>query len=294
MLVIMIRLSKVKEFTASTFFQLIIVICTVTFVGCENSFEPIQENEDLAFSINGVIDIHADTQWVRVMPIGESLIPTDPAEDGTDVNLTRESTGEQFALEDSLFKFGGDTYVWNYWLTENMHGDNLYEIEAKNLRGEYSRVVVHTPSPLPVPNVKYSENFERISVLGVASDTIVVAETRYLAQALLEAGCAPEREVVISHLDEMNFTSGDEYAIDSENIEDIARELGVFAGQFRINRREFVVVTAGPDWPEDVGLSDLEKNLPEVESNVEGGTGLVAGIAGRKIEISERRPPCEE
>jgi len=31
-----------------------------------------------------------------------------------------------------------------------------------------------------------------------------------------------------------------------------------------------------------------------VVSNVEGGTGLVAGIAGRKIEISERRPPCEE
>jgi hypothetical protein len=120
-----------------------------------------------------------------------------------------------------------------------------------------------------------------------------VAETRYLAQALTEAGCAPEREVRISHLDIMNFSPGDEYSINSENREEIARELGVFGDQFRINRREFVLVTAGPDWPDDVGLSDLEKNLPDVVSNVEGGTGLVAGIAKRKIKISERRPPCE-
>jgi hypothetical protein len=293
MLAIITGLNKVKKFTASIIFQLIIVMCTVTFVGCENSFEPLQENEELAFSINGVIDIHADTQWVRVMPVGESLIPTDQDKNSTAVNLTRESTGEQFALADSLFKFGGDTYVWNYWLTENMYGNNLYELEAEGPGGDYSRVVVHTPSPLPEPNVEYSENSESISVLGVALDTIVVAETRYLAQALLEVGCGPEKEIIISHLDEMNITSGVEYEIDSENIEKIARELGVFVGQFRINRREFVLATAGPDWPKDIGLSDLEKNLPEVVSNVDGGTGLVAGIARRKIEISERRPPCD-
>ncbi|MDZ7755385.1 hypothetical protein [Rhodohalobacter sp.] len=263
----------------------IFVICTLTFIGCENSFEPLQVNEELTFSINGVLDVHADTQWVRVMPIGRSLIPADPNENGTAVDLTRQSTGEVIALEDSLFMFGGDTYVWNYWLTEDMNGDESYEIVAESPDGDQSRVVVNTPSPLPVPNVIYSEDFESISVSGIALDTIVVAETRYLAQALTEAGCAPEREIIFSHLDEMNLTSGNEYAINSNNREDIASELGVFADQIRINRREFVVVTAGPDWPEDVGLSDLEKNLPEVISNVEGGTGLVAGIARRKIEI---------
>lgn len=150
-----------------------------------------------------------------------------------------------------------------------------------------------TPSSLPQPEVVYSEDFESISVSGIALDTIVVAETRYLAQALTDVGCSPEREIAISHMDEMIVTSGDEYSINSENIEEIASELGVFADQIRINHREFVVVTAGPDWPEDVGLSELEKNLPEVDSDVEGGTGLVAGIARRNIEISERRLPCE-
>ncbi len=275
------------------FLYYISAIGILIFVGCESSFDPIQENDELTFSINGVIDIHADTQWVRVMPIGQSLIPTDPEQNGTRVDLTRQSTGEVVALENSLFKFGGDIYVWNYWLSEDIRGDELYEVVAESSDGGQSRVVVATPSPLPEPNVEYSENFESIGVTGIALDSIIVAETRYLAQALTSVGCAPEREIIISHLDEMNFTQEDEYTINSENREDLARELGVTAFSFRVNRREFVLVTAGPDWPEDVGLTDIEKSLPEVRSNVEGGTGLVAGIARRKVEISERTPPCE-
>jgi len=253
----------------------------------------LQKNDQLIFSINGVLDVHADTQWVRVMPIGESLNPTDPNPNGSVLNLSNLSTGEIYTLQDSLFKFGGDTFVWNYWLSEDIRGDELYEIVAESADGGQSRVVVATPSPLPEPNVEYSENFESIAVSGIALDSIIVAETRYLAQALLEVGCAPEREIVISHLDELNRTSGDEYSINSENREELARELGVSAFSFRVNRREFVLVTAGPDWPEDLGLSDIEKSLQEVRSNVEGGTGLVAGIARRKVEISERRPPCD-
>lgn len=282
-----------KELNISKFIHFTFVICTLIFLGCENSFEPLQINEELTFSMNGVLDVHADTQWVRVMPIGESLNPTDPTPNGSVLNLTDQSTGEIYTLRDSLFKFGGDTYVWNYWLSEDIRGDESYEIVAESPEGDQSLVVVSTPSSLPEPEVVYAEDFESISVTGIALDTIVVAETRYLAQALTDAGCAPEREIVISHLNEMNFNAGDEYSINSENREDLARELGVFADQIRINQREFIVVTAGPDWPDDVGLSELEKNLPEVDSNVEGGTGLVAGIARRKIEISERRPPCE-
>jgi hypothetical protein len=272
------------------------VICTLfllIFMSCESSFDPMQKDDEVVFSMNGILDVHADTQWVRAMPIGESLNPTDPDPNGSVLNLTNLSTGEIYTLQDSLFKFGGDTYVWNYWLSEDIRGDELYEIVAESADSGQSRVVVATPSPLPEPNVEYSENFESIGVSGIAFDSIIVAETRYLAQALTSVGCAPEREIIISHLDEMNLTAGNEYTINSENIEDLATELGVFAGNVIINHREFVLVTAGPDWPEDMGLTDIEKSLPEVRSNVEGGTGLVAGIASRKVEISERVPPCE-
>jgi hypothetical protein len=285
--------NSIDELDTTGFYHACIVLCVFILFGCDSSFDPFQENEELAFSINGFIDIHADTQWVRVMPIGQSLIPTDPAQNGISVKLTRQATGEAFAMEDSLFKFGGDTYVWNYWLTESMHSDELYEIVAESPEVGLSRAATNTPSALPVPHVIYSTDFESISVSGVALDTIVVAETRFLAQALTSAGCAPEREIIISHLDELNLTAENEYTINSENRAEIARELGVNAFNFLVNHREFVLITAGPEWPADVGLSDIEKSLPEVISNVEGGTGFVAGIARRKVEISKRVLPCE-
>jgi len=272
--------------------QLLCALCLLIFISCESSFEPLQKNDQLIFSINGVLDVHADTQWVRVMPIGESLIPADPTPNGTVVNLSHQSTGEILAMEDSLFMFDGDTYAWNYWLARDIAGDDLYEIVAELPDGGRSRVAVTTPSPLPVPDVEYSEISESISVSGIALDSIIVAETRYLVQALTEVGCAPEREVSISHLDELYLTTGNGLSLNSDNRLDIARELGVFADSFIVNYREFVLITAGPDWPANVGLSDIEKSLPGVRTNVEGGTGLVAGISRRKVEITERMPPC--
>jgi hypothetical protein len=269
------------------------IIGVLVFSGCESAFNPLDRNEELSFTMNGLLDVHADTQWVRVMPIGQSLLPTDPAPNGTVVKLIKHSTGETIVLEDSLFKFSNDTFVWNYELAGPISGNESYEIIAEAPNGAQSRAVVNTPSSLSVPDVEYSEDFERISISGTADDTVVVAETRYLVQAFTEVGCSPEREVIISHADELRYISEREFIINSENRGDLASEMGVSAFNFQVNYRQFVLITAGSDWPADVSLSDFEESLPEINSNVEGGTGLVAGIAGRTVEISERSQPCD-
>ena len=166
------------------FYQITVIFVGLIFSGCDYSFDPLQENDELTFSMNGVLDVHADTQWIRVMPIGESLIPEDPNPNGTVVHLTHLSTGELFAMDDSLFRFGNDTYVWNYRTLTAIVADDAYEITAESPAGDRSRVVVNTPSPLPIPEVEYSETSESISVSGIALDSIIVAETRYLVQTL--------------------------------------------------------------------------------------------------------------
>jgi len=83
-------------------------------MGCEQTFEPLQKNDELVFSMYGVVDVHGEFSVVRVMPIGEGLLNTNPEPNNSQVFLTHNSTGERFTYQDSLFKFGGDTYVWNY------------------------------------------------------------------------------------------------------------------------------------------------------------------------------------
>ncbi|MEX2346004.1 MAG: hypothetical protein WD604_10345 [Balneolaceae bacterium] len=253
----------------------------------------MQENDKYVFTIYGVLDVHADTQWVRVMPIGEALIPTDPDPNGTVVRLARESNGETIALNDSLFRFGGDSYVWNYWTTESLQPNESYNITAETPGGKQSLSIVTLPSALSVPEVEYSEEYESIMVSGHTEEQLVLVETRYLVQAVTEMGCAPEREVVISHQEEVTNMSG-QYHLSTENWSVIAKELDVNAFNFIVNRRELIIVSAGEDW---IGLSDLTEEeifLPDKLSNVENGTGVVAGIASRKILITPRQEPCQK
>lgn len=261
--------------------------------GCENTFEPLQENDQYKFTLYGSVDLHADTQWLRVMPIGESLVPTDPESYGTEVVLIRERTGDSTALNDSLFVFGSNTFAWNYHTTEVLHPNEEYTVVATAPDGGQSRATVTVPSVLPVPEIDY--NYERDGETGIIegtnADPFVTLEMRYWVQR----GCgASETFLTISHLDDIRTFPDGEYRVIIDNDHTINQELtGSIFGNFRVNHRELFMVTAREEeWPDFSVLTDEEIVLPEVVSNVENGTGLVAGIASRRIEISPRRAPC--
>lgn len=271
---------------------LIFIILSAFFGSCENEFEPFEKTEKYVFSMNGYLDVHADTQWIRVMPIGETLLPQDATINSNQVRLTREATGESVVLNDSLFQFSGDTYVWNYWLPDSVIADEEYRITATDSVGKQSSVVVRTASKLMVPEIEYDQDFEEISVLGSTRDSLILLETRYLVQAFVEVGCTPEREVSFSHLENITTGPNGHYAFTSINREAIAEKLDVQPFSFQVNQRKLVIITAGEDWPDYSNIGDLEANIPSVVSNVINGTGFVGGIAKKEISITDRQPPC--
>ncbi|MBO6584496.1 MAG: hypothetical protein JJ953_00170 [Gracilimonas sp.] len=268
------------------------IILSAFFGSCENEFEPFEKTEKYVFSMNGYLDVHADTQWIRVMPIGETFLPQDSTINSNQVRLTREAPGESVVLNDSLFKFSGDTYVWNYWLPDSVIADEEYRITATDSVGKQSSVVVRTASELMVPEIEYDQDFEEISVSGVVRDSLILLETRYIVQAFVEVGCTPEREVSFSHLEAITEGSDGSFSFTSINREAIAEKLDVGPFSFQVNQRKLVLITAGEDWPDYMNFNDLEVDLPDVVSNVENGTGFVAGIARREISITDRQPPC--
>ncbi|HBQ58974.1 MAG TPA: hypothetical protein DD671_04950, partial [Balneolaceae bacterium] len=258
---------------------IIFIALSSFFSGCENAFEPLEKSDKYVFSMNGYLDVHADTQWIRVMPIGETLLPQDSTVNSNQVRLTREATGESAVLNDSLFKFSGDTYVWNYWSPDPVIANEEYRITATDSVGKQSSVVVRMVSNLMVPEIEYDQDFEEISVSGVVQDSIIALETRYLVQALVEVGCTPEREISFSHLDNVTASPSGNYSFTSINREAIARKLDVEAFSFQVNQRKLVLITASEDWPDYTNLDKIEANLPSVNSNVKNGTGFVGGIA---------------
>ena len=262
-------------------------------MSCEQTFEPLQKNEELTFSMYGVVDLHGQFSVVRVMPIGERLINTDPESSKSQVFLIHSSTGDRFTYQDSLYKFGGDTYVWNYFSNENLIANDSYRFEAEDTEGRYSYAQINLPSELPLPTIEqYTAGFESGIFNGESEDPIVSIKTRYIVQPINELGCDPEMEVVISHIDRLITYADGRYRLEVNNRSEISKALGPSVENFVINRRELLIVSSGEDWPDLSELIDLEITLPDVINNVEGGVGYVAGVAGRIIQITPPQEPC--
>src|SRR5690606_2180811 len=60
--------------------------------GCDDSFEPIAGG-DRSFSVYGHLDPHADTQWIRIMPLRCTIL-TSPEPPGTVVTLQAMGSGQ--------------------------------------------------------------------------------------------------------------------------------------------------------------------------------------------------------
>ena len=269
------------------FFPVIIVAILLSFAGCEQNFQPLDKTEDV-FSMYGVLDVHADTQWIRVMPIGDTFLPQDSLANSNQVRLIREATGESKVLNDSLFRFSGDTYVWNYWSPDSIYPNEVYTIVAQNEDGEQSSVTLSTPSYLEIPEVE--ERGGEIRVSGIANDSLVVSAANYLVQALTDMGCAPEVEISISQMNNTFINSNGEFSFVVQGSQSIVDELGT--RNYVVNRESVEIVTATRSWPNASDLDDLEVALPDVISNVENGTGVVAGVARHEVIVSPRIPPC--
>lgn len=277
------------------------VLILLYITGCESNFQPLQENNQYAYSIYGTLDVHADTQWVRVMPIHDKLIPSKPDSNHTRVSLVRNSTGEKVMLNDSLFVFGGDAYVWNYWTTEEIHPNEGYILEAEGAESQKSSVAIRTPSTLPLPVIQYSEESGRVKVNGMNPEPLVMVDAVFYVQEIRPflGDLGPEVKVRISYLDDLyEDPDSESYRLVFDERKAITGETGY--GDFVINKRTLQIASGSSDWPDLTDLSEQEMQLPDVVSNVENGIGVVAGIAKRDMPIKscydEQSNPvaCEE
>lgn len=112
--------------------------------GCEDSFQPLKENDTFFFSIHGYLDATADTQWVRLSTIRHT-IDEPPEPEGIRVTLKDLESGETAMMNDSLFTTRN---VLNYWTTMEVKHEHTYQITAEHADGKTSRVTMTTPAEM--------------------------------------------------------------------------------------------------------------------------------------------------
>jgi hypothetical protein len=104
--------------------------------GCDQTFEPLQENDKYHFSIYGTLDAAADTQWIRIGVPRENINETpDPA--GITVILEDVETGQSVVMQDSLF---ASRDLLNYWTTMPLKNEYTYQIYAERDGGKSGKL----------------------------------------------------------------------------------------------------------------------------------------------------------
>lgn len=263
----------------STGFTITITLISfwVLMVTCE-PFEPLQENEHHYFSVNGYLDASADTQWVKVMPVRESLdmapdLPV-PA-----VTLQHMESGETVVMNDSLYHFRGERYVYNYWTTIPVHPEHSYRLEVEGSEGRTSHAETTLPKDFPIPEFHRPE---------FNADILVIQEVEHLADVqvtynIRHIQSGEEFDWVFPQLRNGTFIPPDTYRVSIEAGAMNAKIIESYCGIVVTDRSVFAAA-GGPDWPDFISLDKYTVSLPDGEyNNIVNGVGFFGGIISKTL-----------
>ena len=252
----------------------------LALAACETEFEPFEQS-DLTFSLFGVLDAAADTQFVRVADLRRPARVGEPL-DAT-VTLEHLGTGARTVLRDSVFVLAGGGVVHNVWTPERVAADAPYRITASRPGGTAATAELRTPPTFPDPeldsgitlstSVANPPRLQQVFFPGV--EAFADLRIRYR----LTSGT-----VVVSYLDRAVPMDGGGFRIAFNAYEDAQRALTGRPGEGcpSLRSAEVVVAATTAAWPDVLELDPEAAALPGTITNVEGGVGFVGGVERRR------------
>ncbi len=263
---------------------LITTAALLSLLACEEPFEPLQEPTRY-FSMYGALDLNADTQWIRVMPIRESTFSGPEPIDAT-VTLEHLGTGRTVELEDSMFRYRfpgtdpdlvDDLWMHNFWTTEPIEPESTYRIRARSSDGATSMALVETP---PVPERVVVEIAQPRGGPGSFQDQLQVVGAYHLAMVQIRYHVAPDcpqHPFVTLHHPRTTVSDSGGSAKASVSWRTARRVCGDAVSETAW--RDFTVYISGTTWPFEAELEGGTYQHIDAGTNVEDGVGYIGGIA---------------
>jgi len=288
-----------KRRTRFKYCLLLTACCMLVLSSCNESFQPLQENNQFNFNISGFLDASADTQWVRVGTIRQTINES-PDPTGIRVTLEHIQGDQTVVMNDSVFT---SRNVLNYWTTMPIENEQTYRITAEGADGKTTQVTVTTPKKVPPPFIVNSG--PPAGAYIIIDDAIEkVADVQSVWYVILNPGTENRRRIyrfpirnTLRHTTAF-FGGYSAFANWEEEQKQIEQSIG--NAEIEIASLQFFVAAGGPEWDDDISsIDDITYFLDETASNVENGLGYVVGIDGKWYRQAEclapdrsRREPC--
>lgn len=274
--------------------------------GCDTSVTLFDDEEAGPYSVFGILDAAADTQFVRIEPLRDSTFAG-----GTDALKARVfaeniETGEILPWQDSVFALAaaGGVAVRNAWTTAAFAPGAAYRfVVERREEGAQTTAEVTLPERFPVPEVVGSPDLDLppdqrgpILVLVEGVERLGGVRVEYVYEACVPT---PDGENCYDHsstaypLDDTTRTAAGAYRIEVAWQQDIPVDASAILRtlySFRVT-----VASVSEDWPTYApglapGEEAAEQPLPPpgINSNVENGAGFLGGAFTRTVDVPIR------
>lgn len=268
--------------------------------GCEAGVDPVV-GEERPFTLWGIINSGADTQWVRVFPINDSTGFKDDVDLDAAVASTDLTTGDRrmWRYRKTIEDDGDVRHV--FWSPFRAAHGHQYRLEVERADGAVSSATVSVPQAVEVElDVKTTAASMPVFIRGDSLNLIGVG-MRYEATNLPPIKSLPEGRppapivffpVEVSYEGRgQRIPGGWRYSIDMER--DVAEVRDAYEvnclvtekfPDIALRRVEFHFIAASMAWDPPGGAFDPEVLIsPNAFSNVENGYGFMG--AGEVVRV---------
>lgn len=251
----------------------------VGLLGCEADIDPF-EASDRYYSLFGFLDTGVDTQFVRVMPLRDSIVLGNVERIDARVTLEDRQRGTTIELKDSLFTFEQGRLAFNYWTDEPISPGTQYRLRVERSDGAQTQADITMPQQDPTLRLVVPTGFgnPRTMVQGIdieGAEQIVDLQLRYVLRFPGQPAGATQA-ITFSYLDKVQPLI-DGWGVGFNAYDDL---MARFPGRCPIVISASVfVATGGADFPDLQSFDAESLARPDVLTNVENGVGYVGGIA---------------
>lgn len=253
-----------------------VLLATLALAACEAPLDPLLPT-DARYSLSGYLDASADSQWIRVEPLG-SVIESSPAEP-LDVVVTLAPVGG--GVPDTLAQSVRQTVTGPAHLfgaRARVEPGQTYRVEVRADDGAVTATAVTVPDSTVVVDVQPGPNNCPVFVFAEGAERLADVQARYVVRDVT----GRVRSYRFTHLAAIERVSEEAYQAEVYSGDDTSRMS--LASADEIVSAEIVVAVASAEWPETVGLT-LEAAIGYTGA-VQNGFGFVGGVITRRFPFT--------
>lgn len=243
---------------------------TLSLAACDNTIEPFPEEPDAFFSIHGVLNTNADTQFVRVTPIRQTFALDVDNPVGITVTSTATPAGERVVWQDSLITLEDGSPGHLFFALMDVEGGITYHLDVTREDGATTTAATTIPAmPRPLVNQPVGDSLrltQQIILQGLNETPQRIAMNYRVATSML----APEEEFDIQY-DPDNSTFGK-----LPVVVELTRDRQTIARRLGLEPTEKTIIFKGLEL--EIELWSAEWTVPTASVNIQNGVGFFGAI----------------